>query len=177
MGLMITRTQKRRKILKKEHGIALFIAIMLSFITLLVIAGLIAVWQRLNMVIFPVKIYSSVREAAGGGIKLLVNYIDGGFFDKIEYAECPPGTALSSNGTIVCCRVPIKYKLLGSNREYLNPIEVCLFNYQPQAGEEVTGAAYTSQAAKVGKGLIYGFNSTAIGPGNVTAHVEAVYVR
>jgi hypothetical protein len=161
--------------IQKERGSALFTAIMFSFIGLLIIAGLVAVWYRLTHILFPVKTYTSVREASAGGIKLLASYVDQGYFSELEKGNCPPGTSPTANGT--CCLVNLKYKLLGESKEYINPITICLLGYQPQPGFEITGVAYTSQAARLGLNYIYGFNSTAYGPNNVTAYVEAVYIK
>lgn len=169
--------KKRASIVSRQKGASLFIAIMLSFIGLLIIGGLITAWYRLTHIIFPIKTYSSVKEAAGGGIKLLSTYIDQGVFSEMERGNCPQGTSLIGNNTLPCCQVNLKYKLLGGTREYANPIAICFLGYVPQPGYEITGVAYTSQPAKFGKNFIYGFNSTAYGPNNITAYVEAVYVR
>lgn len=160
---------------KRKRGSVLFVAIMFSFIGLLMIAGLVAVWYRLTHIFFPVKTYASVREAAAGGIKLIASYIDHEFFVDLEKGRCPSGLELTNNGT--CCKVNLKYRLLGSGKEYLNPIFVCLLGYQAQPGAEITGVTYTPQAAKLGLNFIYGLNSTAYGPNNVTAYIEAVYVK
>lgn len=160
---------------KRNKGSALFVALMFSFIGLLVIAGLVAVWYRLTHVLFPVKTYTSVREAASGGVKLLASYIDQGFFSDLEKGRCPAGLQSTNNGT--CCLVNLKYRLLGSEREYSNPVYVCILGYQTQPGMEITGVAYTPQAARFGLNFVYGLNSTAYGPNSVTAYVEAVYVK
>lgn len=165
---------------RKSKGSALFVALMFSFISLLIIAGLVVLWYRLNATLFPIKTYSSVREAAAGGINLVVSLVNQNYFFEMEEGRCPSGTVLTSNATVVCCRINLKFRLLSSNdtnRDYLNPIEICLLGYQIQPGFEVTGVAYTPQSAKLGKNYVYGLNSTALGPGNVTAYVEAVYVR
>lgn len=165
----------RKSLFIRKKGSALFVAIMFSFIGLLVIAGLVTIWYRLTHILFPVRTYTSVREAASGGIKLLATYVDQGYFSDINLGKCPAGTQPISNGT--CCIVNLKYKLLGDSKEYLNPVTICTLGYQAQPGFEITGVAYTSQAARLGLNFVYGFNSTAYGPNNVTAYVEAVYVR
>jgi len=153
----------------KQKGSALFVAIMFSFIGLLIIAGLVAVWYRLTHVIFPVKTYSSVREAAAGGVKLLASYIDVCTKDLLDYGECQPvfqnENQVPNDGNQSCWGINnLKFKLLGSDREYPNPIVICFL-----VRERAPGFSGGEQF------IFWGMNSTAIGPNNVTAYVEAVY--
>jgi len=157
----------------KQKGSALFVAIMFSFIGLLIIAGLVAVWYRLTHIIFPVKTYSSVREAAAGGVKLLSAYVDLGYFLDIQ-SSCP--SELNSNRTSLpnlpyCCKSDVPFKLVYSNNTFYNHVTICLLRPPEPAPGYPTGGT-TSNIPLL---FLYGFNSTAIGLQNETAHVEAVY--
>jgi len=103
----------------RKRGSLLFIALIFSFISLLIIAGLIALWYHYTQVIFPVKVYTSIREAAKGSVVLIASEIDSGFFDEMEYGKCPSHTVIeSSNSSLICCKIKLKYKLLESSQTF-----------------------------------------------------------
>lgn len=167
----------------KNQGTALFIALLLSFIGLVAIAGLVAIWQRYASALLPVKTYATVREAAGGGINLLVRFVDLGCFNFIERERlnedripCPGNSSTISN--VDCYDVNLRFKILGEGegKTYSNLVRICFLGYRPSEGQ-VAGVAYEDPLAKLGKGQIYGFYSVAYGPHNVTAYVEALYMR
>ena len=54
---------------------------------------------------------------------------------------------------------------------------VCLIGYQTRPGFSLSGVAYKTQAAKMGLNILYSIRSTAYGPHNTAAFVEAVYLK
>lgn len=164
---------------KRTKGSALFLAIILSTIALMLLGSLMVVWWKLTQATFPVRTYSSVREAAAGGVELLVGYIANRYFDEMSLGVAPSGTRAitPSNAYPFCVEVPLKYQLLGDTRHFNNPVRVCYYGIPGGSipGEMLGGVAYTGH--KTGKGEVFALNSTAYGPQNTLAVVEAVYVR
>ncbi len=164
----------------RTKGNVLFIALIFAFLALLIIAGLVAFWYRYTHTIFPIKVYTNIKQAAAGSVEMVATYIDTGFFKDMELGKCPSGTTpVNATGTsaVQCCKMVFKYKLLGSDKTFDNPVQVCLLGYKPQPGFSLTGVAYTPPSVKFGLNLLYGISSIAYGPQNATACIEAVYLK
>jgi len=159
----------------KQKASALFVAIIFSFLSLVLIGGFLMSWYRYTQMLFPIKVYSSINEAAVGSMELITSYIDQGTFNVLEIGECPLGNKISNNP--VCCRINIKYRLLESGETFNDIIEICLLGYQIPPGEGLPGVSSIPQSGKLGLNFVYGLNSTAIGPQNTKAIIEAVYLR
>ncbi|MFN3406909.1 MAG: hypothetical protein ACK40E_04180 [Caldimicrobium sp.] len=162
----------------KKKGSALFVALMLSFIGLILIGGIAALWLRFHHITFPIRTYSSVREAAAGGIDLVRKLLDNGKFDITTCSTpCPDVT----NSTYTCMII-INYRLLGSNTLHNNTVCVSFLGQIHLPGFAVTGVAYGGSGSLGSHGgELYAFNSTAsasVGNGTlVSAYIEAVYLR
>lgn len=188
MGALQMESNRRNlslnEFIKRKKGSALFVALMLSMIGLFMIGGLILVWQSLSRSLFPIKTYSSVREAAQGGVRLIAAYIERGYFDEMRYLECPQGTQPITNNCkgIHCCRVNLKYKLLDSNKIHDNFVDITFLGSQQRA---VEGYQIGGTGAKGQNFLVYALNSTAYaylspsgeGSTGITSTIEATYLR
>ncbi len=168
------KAEERTKFKQKKRGSALFVTIMLSFVGLIIMAGLMSLWQRYTRLVSPIKTYSTLREAAAGGLQLIASYIENGNFDNMRYGECPPGT-ISLNGNcpgLQCCQVQLKFKLFGNNTLHTNTVNIVLLGSTYLVGSPLTGSP---------NNLIYGMNSTAVAElrdgSRLTAYIEATYLR
>ncbi|MCS7279901.1 MAG: hypothetical protein NZ530_07605 [Thermodesulfobacteriaceae bacterium] len=172
------KIQKFKKKIRTK-GSALFLAIVLSTIALILLGSLMLVWWKFTQAAFPVRTYSSLREAAAGGVELLVGYISNRYFDEMGVGRAPRGTRAltSSNAYPFCVEVLLRFQLLGDTRQFNNPVQICYYGIPGGSipGEMLGGVAYTGP--KTGKGEVFALNSTAYGPQNTLAIVEAVYVR
>jgi hypothetical protein len=157
---------------KKVRGIALISVLVMSAMVALVIGGLYYILTRSIVSAEKVRVYTSTREAAVGGVNYAVLQIKSGLFDTMEQSGCPTGWI--SDGS--CCAANLVYRLSTGTQSYTNRITICLRGYTPPPGETATGAAYSRPQAG-GRGYIYSIISDADGPQGSRSRVEAVWMR
>ncbi len=157
---------------KKVKGVALISVLVISVMIALVIGGLYYILTRTTITGERVRVYTSTREAAVGGVNYAVLQIKGGLFDTMDQLGCPAGWTLDGN----CCTSNLKYRLSGTTETFRNTITICLRGYAPPPGEVVSGVAYSRPQAG-GRGYIYSIISEVDGPQGSRSRVEAVWMR
>jgi hypothetical protein len=144
----------------------------MSVMIALVIGGLYYILTRTTITGERVRVYTSTREAAVGGVNYAVLQIKGGLFDAMDQLECPTGWTPDEN----CCTANLAYRLSGTTETFTNRITICLRGYATPPGEVVAGVAYT-RPQPGGRGYIYLIVSEADGPQGSRSRVEAVWMR
>ncbi|AHE96246.1 hypothetical protein THERU_05765 [Thermocrinis ruber] len=157
---------------KKVKGVALISVLVMGIMIALVIGGLYYILTRTMLTGERVRVYTSTREAAVGGVNYAVLQIKSGLFDNMDQLECPTGWTTVGN----CCTANLNYRLSGTTETFRNTITICLRGYAPPPGEVVTGVAYT-RPQPGGRGYIYSIISDADGPQGSRSRVEAVWMR
>jgi hypothetical protein len=157
---------------KKVRGIALISVLVMGVMIALVIGGLYYILTRTTITGERVRVYTSTREAAVGGVNYAVLQIKSGLFDTMDQLECPTGWTPDGN----CCTANLNYHLSGTTETFRNTITICLRGYAPPPGDVVTGVAY-SRPQPGGRGYIYSIISEVDGPQGSRSRVEAVWMR
>ena len=157
---------------KKVRGVALISVLVMSVMIALVIGGLYYILTRTTITGERVRVYTSTREAAVGGVNYAVLQIKSGLFDTMDQLECPAGWTTVGN----CCTANLYYRLSGTTQNYTNEIKICLRGYTSPPGDVVTGVAYSRPQAG-GRGYIYSIISEADGPQGSKSRVEGVWMR
>jgi len=157
---------------KKVKGVALISVLVMSVMIALVIGGLYYILTRTMLTGERVRVYTSTREAAVGGVNYAVLQIRSGLFDAMDQLVCPTGWTPDGN----CCTSNINYRFSGTAEIFTNRITICLRGYAPPPGEAITGVAYT-RPQPGGRGYIYLIISEADGPQGSRSRVEAVWIR
>jgi hypothetical protein len=157
---------------KKVRGVALISVLVMSIMIALVIGGLYYILTRTTITGERVRVYTSTREAAVGGVNYAVLQIKSGLFDAMDQLECPAGWTTVGN----CCTANLNYRLSGTTQNFTNTITICLRGYTSPPGEVVSGVAYSRPQAG-GRGYIYSIISEADGPQGSRSRVEAVWIR
>ncbi len=157
---------------KKVRGVALISVLVMGVMTALVIGGLYYILTRTMLTGERVRVYTSTREAAVGGVNYAVLQIKSGLFDTMDQLGCPIGWTTVGN----CCTANLNYRLSGTTQTFTNQIIICLRGYAPPPGEAITGVAY-SRPQPGGRGYIYSIISDADGPQGSRSRVEAVWMR
>ena len=157
---------------KKVRGVALISVLVTGIMVALVIGGLYYILTRTMLTGERVRVYTSTREAAVGGVNYAVLQIKSGLFDTMDQLGCPTGWVSDGN----CCALNLNYRLSGTTQTFTNRITICLRGYAPPPGETATGVAYT-RPQPGGRGYIYLIISEADGPQSSKSRVEAVWVR
>jgi hypothetical protein len=157
---------------KKVRGIALISVLVMGVMIALVIGGLYYILTRTTITGERVRVYTSTREAAVGGVNYAVLQIKSGLFDTMDQLECPTGWTPDGN----CCTANLNYRLSGTTQNFINRITICLRGYAPPPGEAITGVAYSRPQAG-GRGYIYSIISEVDGPQGSRSRVEAVWMR
>ncbi len=157
---------------KKVKGVALISVLVISVMIALVIGGLYYILTRTMLTGERVRVYTSTREAAVGGVNYAVLQIKGGLFDTMDQLECPTGWISDGN----CCTSNLNYRLSGTTETFRNTITICLRGYAPPPGDVVSGVAYSRPQAG-GRGYVYLIISDADGPQGSRSRVEAVWMR
>jgi hypothetical protein len=157
---------------KKVRGVALISVLIMSVMVALVIGGLYYILTRTMLTGERVRVYTSTREAAVGGVNYAVLQIKSGLFDAMDQYGCPTGWTPDGN----CCTANLAYRLSETTQTFTNRITICLRGYAPPPGEVVTGVAYT-RPQPGGRGYIYLITSEADGPQGSKSRVEAVWMR
>jgi hypothetical protein len=142
----------------------------------LVIGGLYYILTRTTITGERVRVYTSTREAAVGGVNYAVLQIKGGLFDTMDQLGCPAGWIPDRTPDRNCCTANLNYRLSGTTQNFENRITICLRGYAPPPGEVITGVAY-SKPQPGGRGYIYLIISEADGPQGSRSRVEAVWMR
>uniref|UniRef100_A0A832GRU7 Uncharacterized protein n=1 Tax=Caldimicrobium thiodismutans TaxID=1653476 RepID=A0A832GRU7_9BACT len=182
------KTEKRKNDLKRTRGSILFMGIILAFIGMVILAGLYFHYVKSLHIIFPVKTYATLRDAAVGTVHMVTHYIDNGYFRTIDNDPCPPGTtnvnATDENATLAsairCCETSINFRLVGYSETFPADTVVCLLGTQPHisAGSSpdpvVKGGGPSGSESKPKK-YIYSIATNAKGPRGTLSYVEAVY--
>jgi hypothetical protein len=158
---------------KKVKGVALISVLVTGIMIALVIGGLYYILTRTMLTTERVRVYTSTREAAVGGVNYAVLQIKSGLFDAMDQLGCPTGW--TSDGDY-CCTSNLNYRLSGTTQNFTNKITICLRGYAPPSGEALTGVAY-SRPQPGGRGYIYSIISDADGPQGSRSRVEAVWMR
>ncbi len=157
---------------KKVRGVALISVLVMSIMIAIVIGGLYYILTRTMLTGERVRVYTSTREAAVGGVNYAVLQIKSGLFDAMDQLGCPTGWIFDGD----CCTVNLNYRLSGTTGTLRNTITVCLRDYAPPPGETATGVAYSGPQPG-GRGYMYLIISEADGPQGSKSRVEAVWVR
>ena len=157
---------------KKVRGVALISVLVTGIMIAIVIGGLYYILTRTMLTGERVRVYTSTREAAAGGVNYAVLQIKSGLFDTMDRLGCPAGWTSDGN----CCTSNLNYRLSGTTQTFTNKITICLKGYAPPPGEVVAGVAY-SRPQTGGRGYIYLIISEADGPQSSKSRVEAVWVR
>ncbi len=158
---------------KKVKGVALISVLVMSVMIALVIGGLYYILTRTTITGERVRVYTSAREAAVGGVNYAVLQIKSGLFDTMDQLGCPTGWISDGDN---CCTANLNYRLSGTTETFRNTITICLRGYAPPPGEAITGVAY-SRPQPGGRGYIYSIISEVDGPQGSRSRVEAVWVR
>ena len=162
---------------KKVKGVALISVLVMGVIIALVIGGLYYILTRTTITGERVRVYTSTREAAVGGVNYAILQIRSGLFDTMDQLGCPAGSGWTpANPDQTCCTANINYRLSGTTQNFTNRITICLRGYAPPPGEAITGVAY-SRPQPGGRGYIYSIISEADGPQGSRSTVEAVWMR
>jgi len=157
---------------KKVRGIALISVLVMGVMIALAIGGLYYILTRTTATAERVRVYTSTREAAVGGVNYAVLQIKGGLFDTMDQRECPAGWNLAGN----CCTANLNYRLSGTTQNFTNQITICLRGYAPSPGDVITPVAGNEpQAGR--RGYIYSIISEVGGPQGSRSRVEAVWMR
>jgi len=156
---------------KKVRGVALISVLVTGIMIALVIGGLYYILTRTMLTGERVRVYTSTRETAVGGVNYAVLQIKSGLFDAMDQLGCPTGWTPDGN----CCTANLAYRLSGTTQNFTNQITICLRGYAPPPGDVVSGAAYRPQAG--GRGYIYLIISEVDGPQGSKSRVEGVWMR
>jgi hypothetical protein len=159
---------------KKVRGVALISVLVMGIVIALVIGGLYYILTSTMLTGERVRVYTSTREAAVGGVNYAVLQIKGGLFDAMDQLECPNGWTPTPNEN--CCIANLNYRLSGTTQNFTNQITICLRGYATLPGDVVSGVAY-SRPQPGGRGYIYSIISDADGPQGSRSRVEAVWMR
>jgi len=157
---------------KKVRGVALISVLVMGIMIALVIGGLYYILTRTTLTGERVRVYTSTREAAVGGVNYAVLQIKSGLFDTMDQLECPTGWNTVGN----CCTTNLNYRLSGTTQNFTNQITICLRGYISPPGDVVSGVAY-SRPQTGGRGYIYSIISEVDGPQGSKSRVEAVWMR
>ncbi len=157
---------------KKIRGVALISVLVMSIMIAIVIGGLYYILTRTMLTGERVRVYTSTREAAVGGVNYAVLQIKSGLFDAMDQYGCPTGWI--SNGD--CCTANLNYRLSGTTETLRNTITICLKGYASPPGEVVAPVAGTKPQPG-GRGYVYLIISEADGPQSSKSRIEAVWVR
>jgi hypothetical protein len=157
---------------KKVRGVALISVLVMSTMVALVLGGLYYILTRTMLTGERVRVYTSTREAAVGGVNYAVLQIKSGLFDTMDQLGCPTGWISDGN----CCTANLNYRLSGTTQNFTNRITICLRGYALPPGETAAGVAY-SRPQIGGRGYIYLITSEADGPQGSRSRVEAVWMR
>ncbi len=150
-----------------NRGIALVSVIFIALMTFLAVGGLYLLLKRLFESSETVKIYSSVRDAAKGGVEHAILRIING--DVSPNYCCRPGEDCSTKG------LEMQYRLASSGNVYITKIYIC---YVGQAsGYGISGTAYLGTPGTAEAGAVYRIISEAYGDRNTYARVEAFYIK
>jgi len=160
-----------KKLETKQRGAALLLTLVLSLIGLILVGGLYLAYQRLLGIVFPIKTYATLREAASGTVELIAAYIDTDYFREMERGECPNPLTRAGN---LCCSGEIKFRLIGEDGMFIAKSAVCLVGIG-QAGFGISPVAELDPAIKASQPYIYSIIVKSYGPRGTSSTVESLY--
>jgi len=155
---------------KKVRGVALISVLVMGVMIALAIGGLYYILTRTTATAERVRVYTSTREAAVGGVNYAVLQIRSGLFDTMDQLGCPTGWTTVG----ICCTANLNYRLSGITQNFTSQITICLRGYAPLPGEALLSVAQSRYQAA---GYIYSIISEVDGPQGSRSRVEAVWVR
>jgi len=161
---------------KKVKGVALISVLVMGIMIALVIGGLYYILTRTMLTGERVRVYTSTREAAVGGVNYAVLQIKSGLFDAMDQLGCPTGSGWTPTPDGNCCTANLSLPPFWNNTKLYKQITICLRGYTSPPGEVITGVAYSRPQAG-GRGYIYSIISDADGPQGSRSRVEAVWMR
>jgi hypothetical protein len=161
---------------KKVRGVTLISVLVMSVMMALAIGGLYYILTRTMLTGERVRVYTSTREAAVGGVNYAVLRIKSGLFDAMDQFECPTGSGWTPTPDGNCCTANLNYRLSGTTQNFTNTITICMRGYTSPPGDVVSGVAY-SRLQTGGRGYIYSIISEADGPQGSRSRVEALWMR
>jgi len=161
---------RRRSNIKKyqinNKGIALITALALAIVILIILAGLYYFMVNFFGISQNIKVYSSTRDAAIGGI----NY----GLTKIYQNDIPTNVGDCKNFTI-------KYKLSSDSNNYENKITICLLKKEinsSSSGNNNNNSSGPVTYINPGQNndiYVFSIISEADGPNNTKSRIEAIY--
>lgn len=159
---------------KRNIGQVLFLTIIFSLVGLIISAGLYYAYERFFRGFFPIKTYTTIREAVAGTVQIIASYIDQCPEDAKSRLECPKG--LSEPDEKNCRNGIIRFRLVNERDTFPANATVCLlYPGNPKGGSTESVVGIDIPGARSVKNLIYSITVTAYGPYGVTSTVEAVY--
>lgn len=170
-----------KKLSINNRGIALFSAILISLMALVALAGLYFALTKLFGASQTIKTYSSVRDAAAGGVHYAIMIIPNLEGQDVWVSDDNP-TPHSNPKSGDCLNSPInlRFKLEYSSSLFENKINICYLKYGVPVGFEAVGVAYSKEIPG-NIGNTYIIISEAEGPeptGQKThSRIEAIYTK
>ena len=162
----------KKKIPKqRQKGVSLFLTLIFSLIGLILVGGLYLAYQRMYGLIFPIKTYATLREAASGTVELIASYIDKDYFKGLERGNCPNPL---QPGDTLCCNGEIKFHLTEERGLFVANATICLIGIA-QAGFGLSPVVEIDPAIKASQPYVYSIIVRAFGPRGTVSVVESVY--
>ncbi len=155
----------------RQQGVALFLTVILSLIGLILVGGLFIAYQRMLGMVFPIKTYATLREAASGTVELIASYVDKDYFEKMGRGECPPSLTKVDN---FCCQGIIRFHLIGEPGDFVANSTVCIVGIV-QAGYGISPVVELDPGLKGSQPYLYSIIVRATGPRGTLAIVESLY--
>jgi len=156
--------------LKSNRGIALPAALLIGVLSLLVLAGIYFALTKLFGSSQTIKTYSSVRDAAAGGVHYAIATKVYEMYNKALNGDISSGN---------CENLNLQFRLQNTSGTFGNVIQICYTG----RGEFKTGFG---RERVIGSGtgsglfeywLLFTIISEATGPENTHSRIEAVYAR
>ncbi|GAB6182260.1 hypothetical protein [Thermodesulfovibrio hydrogeniphilus] len=157
--------------LSTDKGIALPAALLIGVLSLLIIAGIYFALTKLFGTSHAIKTYSSVREAAAGGVHYAVatkvrEIYEDAIYGRIAAGECEPPITLN-------------FRLQNISGTFNNTITVCFTGrgeFKRGFGKERVIGSGTG-GGEFEYWLLFTIISEATGPQGTRSRVEAVYAK
>lgn len=146
-----------KKLLVNKKGASLFAAILIALFALFALSGLYFAITKLLSHSQTIKTYTSLRDAAAGGVNHAVMLIEGKVINDNTYC--------SNNNPLV-----LNFRLSETSGVYENRINICISDNKTNP----LGVAYRRD---IGEDYIYTIISEVEGPQNTRSRIEAVYAR
>ncbi|MGB9762107.1 MAG: hypothetical protein ACP5KO_06990 [Caldimicrobium sp.] len=158
---------------QRNSGQALFLTIIFSLLGLLLIGGLYLAYERAIKIVFPIRTYTTLREAASGTVQMLAKYIDECPENAKLTFECPQG--LGSPDERYCRSGIIKFRLIEYKDVFVANATICPLYQALFPGESAEAVVSTDPNIQFSRKLVYSIIVKAYGPYGTTSTIEAVY--